>query len=92
MSQVTKIEHPLVEHHLCTVRDERTPPHEFRAAVQRLSVLISVYATKDLATKPTTIRTPLSDASCDRLSVRVGLVSVPSSSDGATSQVSRGCR
>lgn len=76
MSQVTKIEHPLVEHHLCAVRDQLTRPSEFRAAVQRLAVLVGVEATRDLPVAPTTIRTPLADAACHHLSVRIGLVPI----------------
>lgn len=76
MNQVTRIEHPLVEHHLCIVRDKATRPSEFRAAIQRLAVLIGVYATKDLATEATTIATPLTDAQCQRLSARIGLVPI----------------
>ena len=76
MSQVTKIEHPLVEHHLCTVRDQATPSSEFRAAVQRLAVLIGVYATRDLEVTPAAIQTPLAEASCRQLSARIGLVPI----------------
>ncbi len=76
MSQVTRIEHPLVEHHLCTVRDKTTRPSEFRAAVQRLAVLVGVYATTDLSIRETTVETPLAEARCQRLSVRVGLVPI----------------
>jgi uracil phosphoribosyltransferase len=76
VSKVTKIEHPLVEHHLCTVRDQETRSSAFREAVQQLAVLIGVYATNDLATCATTIRTPLSDAQCQQLSVRIGLVPI----------------
>ncbi len=76
MSQVTKIEHPLVEHHLCTLRNQATRPSEFRATVQRLAVLIGVYATRDLAIQPTKIQTPLAEAQCQQLSVRIGLVPI----------------
>lgn len=76
MSHVTKIEHPLVEHHLCTVRDHTTTPSEFRAAIQRLAVLVGVYATKDLAVRPTPVQTPLAQAKCHRLSARIGLVPI----------------
>ncbi len=76
MSQVTQIDHPLIEHHLCTVRDQATRPSEFRAAVQRLAVLIGVYATGDLAVTRTPIQTPLAEADCRRLSARIGLVPI----------------
>jgi uracil phosphoribosyltransferase len=76
VNKVTKIEHPLVEHHLCTVRDQTTRPSEFREAIQQLAVLIGVYATNDLATQATTIQTPLASAQCQQLSVRIGLVPI----------------
>ncbi|MFK8111778.1 MAG: uracil phosphoribosyltransferase [Rubripirellula sp.] len=76
MSHVTKIEHPLIEHHLCTVRDQDTRPSEFRAAIQRLAVLIGVSATADLNLKPTKIQTPIAEADCKTLSVQIGLVPI----------------
>ena len=76
VSHLTQIKHPLVEHHLCTVRDRATQPSEFRSVIQRLSVLIGVHATNDLAVEPVVIRTPLADAPCHRLSVRIGLVPI----------------
>ncbi len=76
MSQITKIEHPLVEHHLCRVRAESTRSCEFRDAVQRLSVLIGVYATKDLPIQPVKVQTPLAIADCHELSVPIALVPI----------------
>ncbi|NND98763.1 MAG: uracil phosphoribosyltransferase [Pirellulaceae bacterium] len=76
MNQVTRLEHPLVEHHLCTVRDQSTRPREFRASIKRLAMLLGVYATSDLRTSPRTIRTPIDDAQCQALSVNVGLVPI----------------
>ena len=76
MSQVTKIDHPLVEHHLCTVRNKATAPSEFRAAIQRLAVLVGVDATRDLSIRPTKIQTPIAEADCQELSVRIGLVPI----------------
>ncbi|MEM8669659.1 MAG: uracil phosphoribosyltransferase [Planctomycetota bacterium] len=76
MGQVTRIEHPLVEHHLCSVRNEQTRPSEFRDAIQRLSVLVGVYATSDLPVQPTQVRTPIADADCWELKVRIGLVPI----------------
>jgi uracil phosphoribosyltransferase len=76
VNHVTRINHPLAEHHLCTVRDRSTRPAEFRAAIQRLSVLIGVHATSDLSVQPTTVQTPLSPAAGQRLSARIGLVPI----------------
>ena len=76
MGHVKGIEHPLVEHHLCTVRDEKTRPREFRASIKRLAMLLGVYATEDLKTTATTIQTPLTETECQCLSVNVGLVPI----------------
>lgn len=76
MNQVFRLSHPLAEHHLCEIRDEKTPPGRFRQAVGRLSMLLSVQATADLPTEPHTVRTPLGDAHGQRLAVRVGIVPI----------------
>ncbi|TWU20241.1 Uracil phosphoribosyltransferase [Novipirellula galeiformis] len=76
MSQLTKIDHPLAAHHLCTVRDKATPCSEFRAAVGRLAVLVGVYATADLPTRSTVIQTPIADANCQQLASPIGLVPI----------------
>jgi len=73
---VVAIGHPLIEHHLCTVRDRATRPGEFRAAVHRLAMLIGVEATGDLSTREVTVSTPLADARCRQLSSEIGLVPI----------------
>ncbi|MEM6689681.1 MAG: uracil phosphoribosyltransferase, partial [Planctomycetota bacterium] len=74
--RIEQIEHPLIEHHLCRVRDERTPPDQFRAAVHRLSMLLGTYATEDLPLEDCKIQTPLCEAECKQLSVAIGLVPI----------------
>ncbi|HBV62825.1 MAG TPA: uracil phosphoribosyltransferase [Rhodopirellula sp.] len=76
MGHVTEIQHPLIEHHLCTVRDQSTVPSHFRAAVSRLSVLVGVYATEDLAVEPVAIQTPIAEADCHQVTRRVALVPI----------------
>lgn len=76
MGHVTEIQHPLIDHHLCTVRDKTTSPSHFRAAVNRLSVLIGVYATEDLAVDPVTIQTPLAEADCRQVTRCIALVPI----------------
>lgn len=76
VNHVTKINHPLIEHHLCTVRDASTQPSDFRRAIHRLSMLLAVYGTEDLMTKPAMVQTPLADAYGERLSVNIGLVPI----------------
>ncbi len=76
MERLTRLRHPLVEHHLCTVRDRATKPSEFRAAVSRLAMLLGVYATADLPTSEVTVTTPVADANCLQLASRVGIVPI----------------
>lgn len=76
MSRISHLRHPLVEHHLCTLRDVATGPSEFRAAVRRLTMLLAVRATEDLATRPVTITTPVASAECRQLSTGIGLVPI----------------
>lgn len=76
VGHVTEIQHPLIDHHLCTVRDKATGPSHFRAAVNRLSVLIGVYATQDLEVEPVSIQTPLAEADCRQVTRCIGLVPI----------------
>jgi uracil phosphoribosyltransferase len=76
MNQICRLEHPLVDHHLCEIRDARTRSSQFRLAIGRLAMLLSVRATADLPTCAISVRTPLADAECRRLSVRVGIVPI----------------
>ena len=55
------IEHPLVAHKLTVLRDENTPSPIFRQLVEELIMLLSYEGTRDLATEPCTIRTPLTE-------------------------------
>lgn len=73
---IQRVEHPLIEHHLCTIRDVATPPREFRAAVNRLSMIMAVSATFDLATRPRKITTPICQTTGYELSVHIGIVPI----------------
>jgi len=76
MAQVFISAHPLVQHKLALLRDERTDPKKFRELVREISTLLVYEATADLATVPTVINTPLGRASAQRLAETVGLVPV----------------
>ena len=56
---VTVIDHPLVQVKLTQLRDVDTGSREFRARLDELSTLMVFEATRDLATRPASIRTPL---------------------------------
>ena len=76
MSIVHEVAHPLIQHHLATLRDKSTPPDEFRRLVQRLAVLLAYEATRDLDTEACEVETPLTRTTARRLSQRIGLVPI----------------
>ncbi|MFH0881302.1 MAG: uracil phosphoribosyltransferase [Lentisphaerota bacterium] len=76
MKNVHIINHPLVQHHLVSLRDKRTPSGGFRRMVQRLSVLLTYEAAKDFATRPVKVRTPMAVADGRTLGQRIGLVPI----------------
>jgi uracil phosphoribosyltransferase len=73
---VVELSHPLVKHHLARLRDAATPAAEFRSLVQRLATLLAYEATKDLATRPIEVETPLAAAIGDEICERIALVPI----------------
>jgi uracil phosphoribosyltransferase len=69
------VQHPLVEDTLARLRDQRTPPGEFRRLAHRVSLLLAAEATRDLATTEDEVTTPLEKTRVSRLAARV--VAVP---------------
>lgn len=76
MKNVFVINHPLVQHHLASLRDRRTSSSGFRRMVQRLSLLLTYEATQDLQTHPVSVRTPLATAKGRMLKQRIGLIPI----------------
>lgn len=69
------VEHPLVHETLARLRDSSTPCDAFRRLARRLSLLLTVEATRDLTLYDSTVDTPLERAAVRRLGSRV--VAVP---------------
>jgi uracil phosphoribosyltransferase len=69
------VKHPLVEDVLADLRDKSTPPHVFRGLARRVSLLLIVEATRDLALAPASVETPLEAVTAHRIAARV--VAVP---------------
>jgi uracil phosphoribosyltransferase len=76
MKNVFVIDHPLVQHHLVSLRDKRTTSGGFRRMIQRLSILLTYEAAKDLEVQPVKVRTPLAMAKGKILKKRVGLIPI----------------
>ena len=76
MANVVVSAHPIVWHHLARLRDERTPPAEFRRLVRTLGILIAQEATADLRTVAGEVGTPLGPAATRTLADIVGIVPI----------------
>lgn len=70
------LDHPLVQHHLVSARDRRTTSGAFRRMIERLAMLLTYEATKDLATRRVRVRTPLAWAEGRVLTQRIGLIPI----------------
>lgn len=68
--------HPLVQHEMALLRDQRTEPKRFRELLREVSIMIAYEAMADLATEDATVMTPLGQARGCRLKDRVGLVPI----------------
>lgn len=76
MGKVVELRHPLVSHHMSTLRDQSTPPHLFREQVGRLSLLLAYEATAKLPLEPVRVETPLATMEGLQLGCRIGLVPI----------------
>ena len=59
LSNLTTVDHPLVQHMITTVRNQETPPHQFRGTVRKIAELLGYEAMRDLPTQLNSVTTPL---------------------------------
>lgn len=59
MEQFTVVDHPLVQHKLSHMRDDKTPSHLFRQLLREISQLLAYEVTRDLPTETHSIETPM---------------------------------
>jgi len=76
MKNVTIITHPLVQQNLTRLRDQATPPAEFRRALSEAAALMVYEATRSFGTLPVKVRTPLETTRGVKLKHEVLLVPV----------------
>lgn len=57
--QIEIVQHPLVQHILTQLRDERTEPARFRSLARQLTFLLAIEATRDLPVRTHSVKTPL---------------------------------
>ena len=76
MKYVTVIKHPLVQHNLTRVRDERTQPQEFRRLLGEIASLMIYEATRSLKVKKISVGTPLEKTVGSKLEREIVLVPI----------------
>lgn len=76
MNNVFPSTHPLMSTKLTLLRDAKTEPKKFRELVREMAIMLAVEATQDLAVQPTTVQTPLTEATGYHLMERIGLVPI----------------
>jgi len=71
------LDHPLIQHKLSLIRDERTSSREFRALVEEVAMLMAYEVTRDFPLEEVEIKTPLAMVKAKRISGRkVALVPI----------------
>jgi len=68
MEKVHVLDHPLLQHKLSILRDERTGVKDFREIVSEIATLMCYEATRDLPLKEVTIKTPVATGTFKALS------------------------
>ncbi|MEG0441227.1 MAG: uracil phosphoribosyltransferase [Oscillospiraceae bacterium] len=67
MDMVHVLDHPLLQHKLAILRDERTGSKEFREIVSEIANLMCYEATRDLSLEDVTIKTPIATGTFKQL-------------------------
>ena len=67
MSNVCVFDHPLIQHKLSILRDEKTSVKEFRELVSEIAMLMCYEATRDLPMEEVEVQTPVAVAKCHRI-------------------------
>jgi uracil phosphoribosyltransferase len=62
MSKVYVFDHPLIQHKLTYIRDEKTGTKEFRELVEEVAMLMAYEVTRDLPLEEVSVKTPVATA------------------------------
>lgn len=76
MNPVTVIAHPLVQHNLTKLRDQRTEPEAFRRGLGEVAALMVYEATRSFETRPVSVKTPLTRTTGAQLKREVILIPI----------------
>ena len=70
MNKVMVFDHPLIQHKLAILRDERTGTKQFRELISEIAMLMCYEATRDLPLHDITIKTPMEEATVKAIAGR----------------------
>ena len=59
MSQITVVDHPLIQHKISMLRDANTGTNEFRKLVEEIAMLMGYEALRDLPLEEVEVKTPI---------------------------------
>lgn len=83
MSELNVIEHPLIQHKLTLMRRKGTSTANFRRLLEEISMLLAYEVTRDFATAPLEVQTPLAPMSAPILDgKKIVIVSVLRAGNG----------
>lgn len=73
---LTIINHPLLEHKMAIIRNKLTDTKTFRENLNEIGSLVTYEITRDLATKPVEVETPIEKTTCQMLAKEVVIVAI----------------
>ncbi|WP_199623591.1 uracil phosphoribosyltransferase [Paenibacillus alkalitolerans] len=77
MGKVFLCDHPLIQHKLTYIRDERTNTKDFRELVDEVATLMAYEITRDIPLESTKVKTPVAEADSKIISGRMlGLIPI----------------
>ncbi|WP_411842641.1 uracil phosphoribosyltransferase [Salinicoccus sp. HZC-1] len=77
MSKVQVMHHPLIQHKMSYIRDEKTSTKEFRELVDEVGMLMAYEVTRDLSLEDVEVDTPVQKTTAKRLSgKKLGIVPI----------------
>ncbi len=71
-----ELDHPLVRCHMAVLRDCQSTSEQFRHQIDRLATFLAIEATRDLATVPIRVQTPLTETEGHQLAHSIALIPI----------------
>lgn len=88
MGKVFVCDHPLIQHKLTYIRDERTNTKDFREYVDEVATLMAYEITRNIPLEKVIVKTPVTEAECSIISGRMlGLIPILRAGLGMTEGV-----